>query len=389
MVKADVQMHIYDVEGDDIRKSDIYKKYQDALKLHSIRYFNRRIIYCMAMSPQYYYYSLIQTSYAKATIRNSDDFFPNIPSSHHWHIYCNSMNNTLTSLLHAVPDWDMFMTTIAPYSRMHAASRCFSGGPVYITDNPGFHDIKILSEIQAETIRGTSVSLRPTRMALPVDPYFNLNEKRPLFLSNFYGGAGGFSLVAAFNVGENDQSEFLAPIRRSMFPALSSGGEYVVRSYLSGFTAEFSNSDSSSDDAALMMVKLKSSEWDVFTAAPLAVIKTQFKTIKIGALGVLNKITGAAAIQRQQVVVPVTGRAVLDVDLKVLGLLGIYISDLSAAGGMEAVTKLLITIQGLVMPLSALSTEGNILRIDLESAWRDLDLQSRWSNEVALRIYFT
>ncbi|KAK7202454.1 glycoside hydrolase superfamily [Myxozyma melibiosi] len=389
VVKADVQMHIYDLEGDHIRQSDIYKQYQDALKLQSMRYFSRRIIYCMAMSPQYYYYALIQTNYTKPVLRNSDDFFPNIPSSHHWHVYCNAMNNTLTSLLHAVPDWDMFMTTVAPYSSMHAASRCFSGGPVYITDTPGFHDMEILSQIQAETTRGTSVCLRPSRQALALDPYFNLKDGRLMYLTNFYGGAGGFSLLAAFNINENDNAEFVEPIRRSMFSALATDSEYVVFSYKTGNTAEFSTSSNSSDDPALMLTQLKTNEWDIFTAAPLAVVKSQFKTTKIGAIGVLNKITGAAAIQRQQIVVPVTGRALLDIDVKVLGTLGIYISELSASGGMAAIAKLLITIQGLVMPMSSLSTQGNILKIDLDSAWRELDLQARWSNEISLRVYIT
>ncbi|KAK9364011.1 glycoside hydrolase superfamily [Lipomyces starkeyi] len=390
-VKADVQMHIYDLEGDGISGTFVRKEYQDALKLHSLRYFYRRVSYCMAMSSQYFYYSLLQTSSPKPALRNSDDFFPNIPSSHHWHIYCNSMNTILTSLLHATPDWDMFMTNIPPYSMQHAAARCFSGGPVYITDIAGFHDMDVLSQIQAQTIRGSSVALRPSRVATALDPYFGFNQKRLLFLTNFAGGTGGFSMLAAFNIHENENSTFCEPVRKSMLPGLVAGGDYILRSYITGSTAEFTIPDASSneddDEDILMLTKLGNSQWDVFTAAPLATVKTQFRTLKIGALGLLNNITGAAAVERQNVTVPGKGRAVLDVDMKVLGILGIYMSDLGSLS--TSITKLLITIQGSVVPLSSVSSEDNILKIDLTKAWTELNLSSKWSNEVSLRLYIT
>ncbi|KAK9373625.1 glycoside hydrolase superfamily [Lipomyces chichibuensis] len=390
-VKADVQMHIYDLEGDGISGTFVRKEYQDALKLHSLRYFYRRVSYCMAMSSQYFYYSLLQTSSPKPTLRNSDDFFPNIPSSHHWHIYCNSMNTVLTSLLHAIPDWDMFMTNIPPYSMQHAAARCFSGGPVYITDIAGFHDMEVLSQIQAQTIRGNSVALRPSRVATALDPYFGFNQKRLLFVTNFVGGTGGFSMLAVFNIHENENSTFCEPVRKSMLPGIVAGGDYVLRSYITGYTAEFTVPDASSsgddDEDVLMLTKLGNSEWDIFTAAPLATVKTQFRSLKIGALGLLNNITGAAAVEWQKVTVPGKGRAVLDVDLKVLGILGIYMSDLGSLS--TSITKLLITIQGSVVPLSSVSSEDNILKIDLTKAWTELDLSSKWSNEVSLRLYIT
>ncbi|KAK9237685.1 raffinose synthase or seed imbibition protein Sip1-domain-containing protein [Lipomyces kononenkoae] len=392
-VKADVQMHLYDLQGDGISGTFIHKAYQDALKLHSLRYFYRRVTYCMAMSAEYFYYSHLQTSSPKPALRNSDDFFPNIPSSHHWHIFCNSMNTILTSLLHVIPDWDMFMTNIKPYSMQHAVSRCFSGGPVYITDIAGFHDMEVLSQIQARTIRGTSVALRPSVVATPLDPYLDFGQRRLLFLRNFAGGSGGFSMLAAFNVHEDERCTFLEPVRTSMLPGLVAGGDYVLRSYVTGNTAEFTiselccNTEEAEDEDILMMTKLGNSEWDVFTAAPLAIVKTQFRTLKIGALGLLNNVTGAAAIERQKLTVPAKGRAVLDVDMKVLGILGIYISDLGSSSG--SITKLLITIQGAVVPLSSVSSKGNVLKVDLAKAWTELNLSSNWSNEVSLRLYIT
>ncbi|KAK9467762.1 glycoside hydrolase superfamily [Lipomyces arxii] len=390
VVKADVQMHIYDMEGDKIVGTYVYKAYQNAIKLSSTRYFYRRMTYCMSMSAQYFYYSLLQTTSPKPALRNSDDFFPNIPSSHHWHIFCNAMNAVLTSLLHAVPDWDMFMTNLKPYSPLHAAARCVSGGPVYITDAIGLHDMDLISQVQAETIRGTSVSLRPSRFAVPLDPYFALSQRRLLWLRNFIGGTGGFGILAAFNVHEDETVTFVEPVKLSMVPGMVAGAEYVLYSYKTSATTEFQGqvSGSDADRDTLMVTKIANSDWDVFTAAPLATVQTgQRRAIKIGALGMLGHISGAAAIERQRVTVPKKGRAILDVDLKVLGVLGVYISDFGVT--VEASTKLLITIQGTVIPLDTISSAGNVLKIDVAKAWKDLNLNSRWSNEILLRIYIT
>ncbi|KAK9476360.1 raffinose synthase or seed imbibition protein Sip1-domain-containing protein [Lipomyces japonicus] len=388
-IKADVQMQIYDLKGDFIDGTYICKAYQDALRLQSLRFFYRRVMYSMAMSGPYFYYSLLQLSSPKPTLRNSDDFFPEISNSHHWHIYCNSMNSILTSLLHAIPDWDMFTTTIAKYSTLHAVSRCFSGGPVYITDTPGYYNLDIINEIQALTIRGTSVVLRPSRTALTLDPYFDITNKRLMFLTNFFGGTGGFGLLAAFNVSEDHADIFVKPVTISMVPGLVKGRDYVFRSHRTGQIVEFSNPvEDTAEDQTLMIVKLAASEWDVFTAAPLATAVTLFKTIRLGAIGLVDKVTGAAGIERQQLTVPETGRVILDVDVKALGMLGVYISGLDQVQ-QDAAQNLLITIQGEVLPYSALSTEKNLLKIDLIKAWNELGLSSRWSNEISLRIYVT
>ncbi|KAK9463256.1 glycoside hydrolase superfamily [Lipomyces oligophaga] len=414
VVKVDVQMHIYDIQGDHIRSSNIYQKYQDALKISALRYLNLRVIYCMAMSTQYFDYALIETGSSKPLLRNSDDFFPNIPDSHHWHVYCNALNNLFTGLLNVIPDWDMFMSTVAPYAVQHAVARCISGSAVYITDTPGFHDMVILNQIHAETIRGSAVSLRPSRVAQAIDPYFDMWDNRLMFVSNFYGATGGFSLLAAFNVSQEKNAEFTEPVKPSMMTGLVDGAEYVLRSYMTGATQEFqfhAATGREDNDPVLMLTKLKSTECDIFTAAPLATIKTHYsnRVLKVGALGLVDKYTGAAAIARQQVIVPVSGRAILDVDLKVLGILSVYISDAGPdTSGAQAersgestvgelgneelavpIAKMLITIQGEVMPISALSSTGKVLLIDVEYAWKELQLKSRYSNEVAIRIYLS
>ncbi|KAK9454575.1 raffinose synthase or seed imbibition protein Sip1-domain-containing protein [Dipodascopsis uninucleata] len=395
VVKADVQMHIYDLRGPSISGTRIHKAYQDAFRLHSLRYFYRRVTYCMAMSPQYFYYSLLNTSTPKPTLRNSDDFFPNIPSSHHWHIFCNAMNATMTSLLYAFPDWDMFMTDLEHYSSQHAASRCLSGGPVYITDAIDRHNMNIIKMIQSSTIQETSIVARPSRAALPIDPYFDIKDRSIMFLKNFYGGTGGFSFLGAFNVNEDQKAVLSASIKVHMLPGLVGGESYILRSFRTGHMTGFklkrgtlSNEEKYEEqDKDLMIIRLGYSQWDIFTACPLALVKTRFKTIKVGAIGLTDQIVGPAYIVRQNLSVPNKGRAVLDIDVKAFGILGVYISDLSLT--LDSINGLLVTIQGEVMPISAISTEGDLLQMDLKKSWDELGLESKWSNEIAVRIFIT
>lgn len=51
----------------------------------------------------------------------------------------------------------------------------------------------------------------------------------------------------------------------------------------------------------------------------------------------------------------------------------------------------MITIQGEPIPVHTVSVdEGDehVLNVDIETAWKEMGLQSGWSNEVQVKIYF-
>ncbi|CAJ0918716.1 3887_t:CDS:2 [Entrophospora sp. SA101] len=105
-----------------------WKDYQSSLRLNTCKYFNNRLIYCMA--------------------NNSDS----------WHIYTNTMNNIWTSLFDWIPDWDMFQSA-SVLGSYHAAARSISNCPIYITDYQNSHDISILKKC---IIKSPSLSIRPS-----------------------------------------------------------------------------------------------------------------------------------------------------------------------------------------------------------------------------------
>ncbi|GAA5942391.1 uncharacterized protein JCM15063_006229 [Sporobolomyces koalae] len=67
------------------------------------------------------------------TLRNSDDFFPNEPDSHRWHVYINSINLSLTRHLAFEPDLDMAQEG-HEYGAFHIALRAFSTAGIWSTD---------------------------------------------------------------------------------------------------------------------------------------------------------------------------------------------------------------------------------------------------------------
>lgn len=122
-VKTDVQSRIDElVNGSD--KGMLARAYQDAFKKSSIKYFDRRVIYCMAHIPQILYHALLPDDNRKVFFRTSDglsvnwavvlvlshakinlylDFYPNVTQSHAWHIFANAMNMILYGQLNILP----------------------------------------------------------------------------------------------------------------------------------------------------------------------------------------------------------------------------------------------------------------------------------------------
>jgi hypothetical protein len=68
-------------------------------------------------------------------------------------------------------------------------------------------------------------------------------------------------------------------------------------------------------------------------------------------------------------------------------LAGLYISTLPKISFED---NLMITIQGKVLPVHTISVSKAsefVLEIDVEKAWKEMELDSGWSNEVEIKIY--
>ena len=167
-------------------RRDLIPTYLDAWTVSTLRHFSVKAISCMSQTPQILFHSQLPQNKPPVLVRNSDDFFPEIPTSHPWHIFTNAHNALFTQHLNLIPDWDMFQT-VHDYSGFHAAARCVSGGPIYITDVPGEHDLDLIGQMTGPTVRGKTVIFRPSIIGKSLDPYNGYDDDQLLLVGTYHG----------------------------------------------------------------------------------------------------------------------------------------------------------------------------------------------------------
>lgn len=184
-VKTDAQCVLDSIAGASARKA-LIAAYLDKWSIASLRHFGSNAIACMAQFPQALFHAFMPRIRPPVVARNSGDYFPDEPASHRWHVWTNAHNSIFTQYLNVVPDWDMFQTSHA-FADFHAAARCLSGGPVYITDKPGQHNLELLGQVAASTTLGKTIILRPSVVGIALDPYLDFNSGALLKIGSFHG----------------------------------------------------------------------------------------------------------------------------------------------------------------------------------------------------------
>ena len=382
-VKTDAQFFL-DLMSDAEDRRRFTKTYQDAWTISSLRYFATKAISCMSQIPQIIFHSQLPTNKPRLMVRNSDDFFPEIPKSHPWHIFTNAYTSLLTSHLNVLPDLDMFQTS-HPYSSFHGAARCVSGGPVYITDEPGQHDVTLIAAMTAPTPRGKTIILRPSTVGKALDVYTGYEEERLLKFGTYHGPAGtGSGIVGVFNVSERPLSEFV-PL--SAFPGVENAtadDQFIVRTHTTG---DISEPMAISGRLPFISLALETKGWEILTSYPLHAFSSKEGTTstQIAVLGLLGKMTGAAAVLSQKMASQEpTGRLRLSVGLKALGVLGIWVSNLE---DVDVEGQVMVTISKKAVPRHTVVAKRKILEIDVATAWKEMELSSRWGNEVEVEVF--
>ncbi|KAI1951005.1 hypothetical protein LOZ57_001554 [Ophidiomyces ophidiicola] len=386
-VKTDAQFFL-DALDDATDRARFTKAYQDAWSISTLRYFQAKAISCMSQAPQIIFHSQLPTTKPRILLRNSDDFFPDIPSSHPWHIFCNAHNSLLTRFLNVVPDWDMFQTH-HPYASFHGAARCVSGGPIYITDEPGKHDLGLVNQMSAPSVNGATVILRPSVLGATGDVYHNYHEGQILKVGTYTGRAEtGSGILGLFNIASEEKFSLVSIFD---FPGITSGSKYVIRAHSTG-----NMTMGVCDQNFLLSISLEQRGWEILTVYPVQSFclggrggteKTLEET-HVAVLGLLGKMTGAAAIIEYEVTDLEDGRLRLVVTLKALGELGIFISNI---GAKTVDDNFMVLLSGRAVPAETVAIKdfgsSKVLSIDVLAAWRKLKLQPGWSNEVALQIF--
>lgn len=187
-VKMDAQF-VVDTWVSAAVRHELIDKYLDAWSSASSRYFGAKTMSCMSQILQALFRSHTRQSRRRTVMRNSDDFFPEIPASHPWHVWTNAHNSILTQFLDVLPDWDIFQT-VHEYSGFHAAARCVSGGPIYLTDVPGEHDMGLMEQMTGVGPSGKTVIFRPSAPGRCIDGYVGYDDDSFLKVGSHHGEQG-------------------------------------------------------------------------------------------------------------------------------------------------------------------------------------------------------
>ena len=378
-VKTDAQFFLDLLLHSPDRRS-LIMEYQDAWTIAHLKHLGSRAISCMSQTPQNLFHSQLPQAKPRLLVRNSDDFFPEVDASHPWHIFCNAHNSVLTQHLNVIPDWDMFQTS-HEWASFHAAARCVSGGPIYITDEPGKHNIDLIHKMTAQTTRDKTVILRPHNTGKALDPYTPYESQALLKIGTHVGNTrAGAGIMGVFNVSHQLLTEFVGI---SDFPGTDEG-EFVVGSYTTG---NLSPPHHRAQEYPFVRIVLEPKGWDILTAYSLRKFQVRDKHISVALMGLLGKMTGAAAVSATDMYVESNGRLRIWTTLKAVGVLGLYVSDLHERTIDDG---FMITLGGKPIPRKCLTTSKfseQVLEIDVEFAFKASQDTPGFSNELNLEVF--
>ncbi|PWI73367.1 glycoside hydrolase family 36 protein [Purpureocillium lilacinum] len=381
-VKTDAQFMIDMWTSASVRR-DLIKTYIDVWTRASLRYFSVKAISCMSQFPQAMFHSQLPQDRPPLLVRNSDDFFPEIPASHPWHVWANAHNSIFMQYLNVLPDWDMFQT-VHDYSGFHAAARCVSGGPIYITDVPGKHNMQLIGQMTGITAKGKTVIFRPSVLGKSIYPYTGYDDDLLLKVGSYHGGSQtGTGILGLFNISARPLLEMI-PL--ADFPGVMAATEYVVRAHNTGKVSKPAKPGAS---GSLTAMSLDVRGYEILCAFPLTSYSgLKRKDGRTCTLGLVGKMTGCAAIVGSSVRQRENGRVLATTRLKALGVLGVYVSTLP---DMTIDGDFMATMQDKPVPRHCVSISRRsecVLEVDVEAAWNEMGLDSGRGDEVEVTVTF-
>jgi len=272
-VKVDSQSAIEGMAAGLGGRVAVTKAYRAALENSVNKYFDGRLINCMANAMETYYCSPRST-----LMRTSIDFWPTRPETHGQHLYCNSQVGVWFGEF-MQPDWDMFQSD-HPMGSFHAAGRAVSGGPVYCSDTPDGHNFDLLRKLilsDGTVMRADNVG-RPTRDCLFADV-----TRDPVLLKVFNYNRD-CAVIGIFNANYHtnaaDQKSLAGSVSPSDAPGLK-GAEFAAFSQQGNRVWHCRLNDR-------QPVQLPEGAWDIVSFAPVE--------RGVAVLGLADKLNSTGAI---------------------------------------------------------------------------------------------
>lgn len=272
-VKVDSQATLEALGAGQGGRVRLARAYREALEQSVSQHFSGRMINCMANGQETYYGSPGST-----LTRTSIDFFPKRAESHAAHLYTNAYVGLWFGQF-MWPDWDMFQST-HEWGAFHAAGRAVSGGPVYVSDKPGEHDVQLLRQLvcaDGSVLRADGPGL-PTLSTLGVDP---TREPVPLQIWNRCGRVGIIGVFHALFADGQARTVSGAVGPRDV-PGLQ-GERFACYAQRAGQLVELADTDS-------LRFSLAERQFELYWLAPIEA--------GLALLGLADKLNGPAAVRQ-------------------------------------------------------------------------------------------
>lgn len=240
-----------------------------------------------------------------AIARASDDFYPARPESHSVHLVNVAYNSMFLGEI-CLPDWDMFHSEHAS-AELHGAARAIGGCPVYVSDVPGQHNVKLLKKLvlpDGSILRAKKAG-RPTRDCIFADvgkdgtsalKIWNINRE-----SSF--GRGGGGVIGAFNVqgvAWNYERNENQVVDASPPPVQASVRPHDVDSFraIDGPFAVWSHRTKSLEilpkGGSAIERTIDPRDWEIFTVQPVQ--QTEHSAVSWAPIGLSNMLNSGGAI---------------------------------------------------------------------------------------------
>ncbi|KAL8292074.1 hypothetical protein RQP46_001540 [Phenoliferia psychrophenolica] len=332
-VKVDDQAHLDFIASSPSSKVDVGALRQtmlSAMQEAALDVFaSSRVVHCMAGSVRVFGGPLALTSEKLSVVRNSDDYFPDRPDSHRYHIFLNAHTSLLTRSLAFLPDFDMCQEQ-HPWGPFHIAFRAFSPAPTFATDAPGevgFVDPRGWKMMLAPSALGGVRVLKTERETGAVlegrigEDVVGGSTGPAIKIGMSVPGAGG-AILGLWNCRADENSTQDVLDARDVGEALASGatsdvvGKKDVLVYFGGREKayEVSGADLSEARGSLRIaakpvasISLAPREAQVATIAPFHTLPplsdsnavtstTTFDPVKIACVGLIDKYAGLCAV---------------------------------------------------------------------------------------------
>jgi hypothetical protein len=267
----------------------------------------------------------------------------------------------------------------------------------------------------ATTPRGDTVILRPHTVGKTTAAYNAYDDPVLLKISTYVGRAKtGTSILGVFNCTPRPLAGLIS---LDQFPGAEEG-EYIIRAHTSGAVTAPSSADSRD---AFVHIELPTQGWEILSAYPVQMFELGRKkeakgpkTVQVAVLGLLGKMTGAAAIvETSSYVDRESGRLRCWCSLKALGTYGknppsicnclcifdkvvgwemltfhpgIWISDLAERSIEDDIMSVIFGRPISMECVRVSEACADVLEIDLQRAWEESGSKAGWSNEVAVEV---